>query len=373
MGDKGFDLVVVGAGVLGLAHALAAVRRRLKVCVVERNAPVSGASIRNFGLVVVSGQQAGECRARAERTRELWEQLASEAGIDIVHRGMLVAAQRPEAVAVLEAFARGEMGRGCTLYDAAEARRRWPFLRGALVGALWSPHELRMESRTAIPRFAHYLAETHGVIFRQALVTAVEGGAVITGEGRISGKRVIVTPGDDLVTLFPERLRALGVTRCKLQMLRIADPTLAALPCAVISDLSLARYEGFCALPGADALAARLRQEQPRQLENGVHLIVVRSEDGSLVLGDSHQYGPAPHPFGSASIDDLILGEYRTLFGHAPAEVSERWIGTYASAPGRLMLVDRPDPTIRLVLVTSGTGASTGLAIGEEVVADLFG
>ena len=48
--------------------------------------------------------------------------------------------------------------------------------------------------------------------------------------------------------------------------------------------------------------------------------------------------------------------------------VCERWIGTYASAPDRLMLVDRPLPTPSgSSMITSGTGASTSFAIAEEV------
>jgi D-hydroxyproline dehydrogenase subunit beta len=37
-----------------------------------------------------------------------------------------------------------------------------------------------------------------------------------------------------------------------------------------------------------------------------------------------------------------------------------------------LMLVDRPSEALRIVLITSGTGASTSFAIAEEVVAELF-
>ena len=37
------------------------------------------------------------------------------------------------------------------------------------------------------------------------------------------------------------------------------------------------------------------------------------------------------------------------------------------------MLVDKPSDALRIVLITSGTGASTSFAIAEEVVADLFG
>ena len=50
----------------------------------------------------------------------------------------------------------------------------------------------------------------------------------------------------------------------------------------------------------------------------------------------------------------------------------ERWTGTYASASDRLMLVDRPSDALRIVLITSGTGASTSFAIAEEVIAELY-
>ena len=54
-------------------------------------------------------------------------------------------------------------------------------------------------------------------------------------------------------------------------------------------------------------------------------------------------------------------------------DLVEHWTGTYASATDRLMLVDRPSDALRIVIITSGTGASTSFAIAEEVVAELFG
>jgi glycine/D-amino acid oxidase-like deaminating enzyme len=104
-----------------------------------------------------------------------------------------------------------------------------------------------------------------------------------------------------------------------------------------------------------------------------VHLIVVRSADGSLIVGDSHHYAATPDPFAPTSVDDLILDEYARVFRGEPPRIVERWTGTYASAEDRLMLVDEPADGLRLVLITSGTGASTSFAIAEEVIADLFG
>jgi glycine/D-amino acid oxidase-like deaminating enzyme len=104
-----------------------------------------------------------------------------------------------------------------------------------------------------------------------------------------------------------------------------------------------------------------------------VHLIVVRSADGSLVVGDSHHYADTPDPFAPDNVDDLILDEYDQVFAGPRPRVVERWTGVYASAADRLMLVDRPSDALRIVLITSGTGASTAFAIAEEVVGELYG
>ena len=242
-----------------------------------------------------------------------------------------------------------------------------------LAGALVSPHELRVESRIAIPRLAAWLAEAHGVTFlRNTAVHAVEPPVVATSRGPVAAEAIVVCPGDDLTSLFPERLASHAITRCKLHMMRLA-PVEARIDTPVMSDLGLARYPGYAELPQAEALKRRLAAEQAEHLANGVHLIVVRSADGSLVVGDSHHYAATPDPFAPQSVDDLILDEFSAVLDVGATRVLERWTGTYASAPDRLVLIDRPADTVRLVVITSGTGASTSFAIAEEVIADLYG
>ena len=366
-----FDLAVVGAGIVGLAHALAANRLGLRVVVIERDTRVNGASIRNFGFVFVSGEERGTVWRRALRTRDVWLEVAGPAGIDILHRGAMIAARRPEALAVVEAFLKTEMGEGCALLSpAALAKRQPPLDAGHFAGGLWSPHEIRVESTDAIPRLAAFLA-AQGVDFRTGTaVRSAEPSVIETSRGPIRANKVVVCPGDDLATLFPERIAAYSLTRCKLHMLRLADPGFR-LSSAVMSDLTLGRYPGFSALPEAAALRRRLEAEEKPALENGVHLITVQSADGSLIVGDSHHYAPTPAPFNDEAVDAIILDEYRKVFTRASPKVIARWTGTYAVAD-RNVLVDSPGPDIRLVINTSGNGASTSFAVAEEVVADLF-
>ncbi len=369
-----FDLAVVGAGIVGLAHALAAARRGLRVVAIDRDAQANGASIRNFGLVVVSGQEPGPSRKRAERSREVWLELSEQAGIGILHTGKLVAAQRPEALDLLEAFHALPEADGCRMLTARETAAHQPGLDvSRLSGGFLSPFELRVESREALPKLTAFLAERHGVTFRFGVaVTAIAPPAIETSHGQIKARRIAVCPGDDLVSLYPERIRGYGVRRCKLQMLRLGPPR-HRLRSALVSDLSLLRYGGYAMLPQATTLRDRLEREAAPALDNGVHLIVVQSQDGSLVIGDSHHYGPTPDPFASEDVDALILAEFSRLFGGAVPPVVARWTGTYASASGHASFRDAPHDDVRVVMVTSGTGASTGFAIGEETISDLFG
>jgi FAD dependent oxidoreductase TIGR03364 len=371
--DK-FDLAIVGAGIVGLAHALAAIRRGLSVVVIDRDAQANGASVRNFGFVTVSGQERGQVWRRAMRSRDIWLEVAGPAGIDIIQRGTVVVARRPEARSVVEAFLQTEMGEGCSLLEPDDLRRQYPQLAGQdFAGALWSPHEVRVESRQAIPQLAAFLAERHGVEFRrETAVRAIEPPSIETSRGTVHADKVVVCPGDDLATLYPERIALYGVRRCKLQMMRLADPGFR-LPSPVMSDLGLARYSGFGALPEATALRRRLETDQRHALDNGVHLIVVQSADGTLVVGDSHHYAATPDPFASGRVDEIILEEFSAVFGGTPPRVLERWTGIYASAADHTMFADGPQENVRMVMITSGTGASTSFAIAEEVIGDLFG
>jgi FAD dependent oxidoreductase TIGR03364 len=372
--DRKFDLAVVGAGILGLSCALAAAKRNLSVIVIERANQARGASVRNFGLITVTGQERDTIWHRARRSREVWQEVAASAGIPIVQQGLWLAAQRPESAALLDAFLRTDMAEGCRLLTPAQARQRCPELHNAgLEAVLWSPHELRVESRDAIPAIAAWLARDHRVAFRyETSVHGVSPPRIDTARGPIFAAATVVCPGDDLATLFPERLAAAGVGRCTLQMLRLESPGFE-LPGTLMSDLSLLRYGGFAGLPEAGPLRRRLESEQAEYLRHGVHLIVAQGSDRSLVVGDSHHYDAAAEPVADEAVYGLILEEYRAVTGHPPPAVRARWTGTYATAAERAVLIDAPAPGVRLVVITSGIGASTGFAIGEEVIEELFG
>jgi FAD dependent oxidoreductase TIGR03364 len=228
-----------------------------------------------------------------------------------------------------------------------------------------------VESRDAIPRLAAWLAEVHGVRFYFGeSVLDVAPSLVSTSARTLRAERVVLCPGAELTGVARPWLAAFGLRLTRLQMLRVEPPTGFRLPAAVMADLSLVRYAGYAALPEAAPLRAQLQQEVPESLRAGIHLIAVQSADGSLVVGDSHADHAMPDPFASEAVDRLILAHAQEALRVGPVVVRERWTGVYPTGHTSDTLVEAPDPALRVVVVTSGTGASTGFGLAEDVVSN---
>ena len=90
------SVLIIGAGIVGLAMARAFARRGYKVTVLERSAKASGASVRNFGMVWPIGQPKGNLYQRALMSRHIWEETAREAKISFDPVGSLHLAYNKE-------------------------------------------------------------------------------------------------------------------------------------------------------------------------------------------------------------------------------------------------------------------------------------
>ena len=369
---KQYDVVVMGAGITGLAAAYAAARRGLKVAVVEKDSKCVAASIRNFGFVNVTGQRGGEHWQRAMSSRDTWAKLAPRAGIEVVHTGLLIPAYRAEAAAVCEAFLQTEMGEACRMLDEKKALQLVPNLQPGAECYLWSPHELRVESSQAMPQLASWLKEEYEVAFHwSTTVQHVELPCVTTSEGTLKSRRFIGCPGHDFSLIPQDALEEARLQICTLQMLRLDPSVEEALNTGVMSDLSLAHYEGFTALPEAAALQARLDAEMEEVRQAGIHVLAVGSANGSLVVGDSHTYGAAETPFARNRYEQMILQGFDDVFCLPQRRVTERWMGSYASAADTVFTW-QPSADSLLGIAIGDTGAATGFAFGEELVARIL-
>lgn len=370
------DTAVVGGGILGLAHALAAARNGDRVALFERDDRAVGASIRNFGMVWPIGQRRGALYERALRSRDIWLEVAERTGMWAPQSGSLHLAHSPEELAVLEEFtatAPAARERGVGMVTAREAVRRSHAAReDGLVGALWSPTEVNVDPRRAIPAVARHLADDWGVDVRfGAAVRGVDMPTVSTTAGDWRAERVLVCSGGDFATLYPEVFAESGVTRCKLQMLRTGvQPGGWQLGTMLCGGLTLLHYPAFEGCASRKALEARLSERLPFHRENGVHVLLSQTEDGRLTIGDSHAYAGTHDPFESEEVNTAIL-DYLGGFARLPdTGIAERWSGLYpALQDGRSELVADPEPGVTVVDGVAGAGMTLSFGLAEEVLA----
>lgn len=368
------DVAVVGAGILGLAHAFAASRRGLRVAVFERSSAPLGASIRNFGMVLVTGQPPGLMHALARQSRELWLHLAPRAHFSARETGSLLFARDAREHAVLEEFmitrAR-QHGYDVSLLQgerlAALYNGRFRHHRSALHGM----RDLQLYSREAIPALVCYL-QSQGVQFHfNTLVKEAGDGMLETSAGDVHAERTVVCSGHDYQTLFADRLQAMQLKQCRLHMLRAVAQAPLPLTHAVLTGLSCTHYGAFADLPAAALLQAHIKERSPALQRHGIHLLVSPTPYQELIIGDSHHYGNDALPFQQEEVDTLLLQLAEHTLG-VNLKVVERWQGVYgAKGPGPFSVLSIDDQTTA-VLMHSGVGMSVGLALGERVMAALI-
>ena len=216
------DVAIVGAGILGLAHAYLAAKAGKSVVVLEKSPRAAGASVRNFGMLWPIGQPAGTMLALSLRSRELWLEILGQAKLPRRETGSLHVVYRADEAAVAQEFAElgPKLGYECSWLKPCEVLERSHAVQPeGLSGGLWSSTELTIDPRQVIQSLPGFLAEQYKVqfVFGTA-VTAVEPPVLHTGNGRWQAETVIVCSGDDFETLYPQHYAASGLTRCKLQM-----------------------------------------------------------------------------------------------------------------------------------------------------------
>ena len=365
-------VVVVGAGILGLAHAWSAAERGHSVTVVERTRRAEGASVRNFGMVWPIGQPAGEAHRVALASAERWRSAGAAGAVAVDACGSIHAAHRGDEAEVLEEFAAAAegLGRPCALLSPTEVLARAPGVRAeGLRCGLWSETELGVDPPAAVRGLAAWLAETHGVDlrFETVAVDAREDGVATSGGERLAADRVVVCAGADVSALFPGLLADAGLTRCKLQMLRTErQPEGWRLGAHVASGLTLRHYPSFEVCGSLAALKARVAEETPELDALGIHVMASQPGGrGGVILGDSHEYDDF-EPFDSEQIDALILRELRSVVDLPDWRIAARWSGVYAKLPGDVQLALDPAERVHVRTGVGGAGMTMSFGLAEE-------
>ena len=370
--------VIVGGGILGTMHAVLARRRGLAVTHLEREPEGRGASVRNFGLIWVSGRRAGPELALALRARELWESVAADApGTGLRPAGSLTIASTEAELAVLREAAGlpDAKQREFEVLSPGEVRTVNPALQGDFLGGLWCRADAVAEPRLALPALRASLDRAGPGYQWRPGHEAVELGdhAVRDQYGQWHhGDLVVLCTGASFTGLAGPHLAATqalasgpagaGLRRVRLQMLQTA-PLPGRLTTAVADGDSLRYYPAYD-VPSRNSLPPQV----PVAAASRAQLLLVQRLDGSLTIGDTHEYD---EPFGFDVTEDAyghLLNRAAALLGTALPPVRRRWAGVYAEVTGTTALYHRSTVSPGVVLVTGpgGRGMTCSPAIAEE-------
>jgi FAD dependent oxidoreductase TIGR03364 len=365
--DSPSRMVVVGGGVLGSMHALLALRRGYEVVQLEREPDARGASVRNFGLIWVSGRRPGAELAFALHARELWERLGRELpGLGFRANGSLTLVETEAELRVLEeVLARDDAAdRGLTLLDAADVAALNPAVRGRVLAGLHCRTDAAVEPRQVPGALRAAMAAEPGYTWlpRRHAVSVGDGRVRDDRGDRHDGDVVIVCPGAarGFDGWHPEEA---PLRRVRLQMLE-TEPFAARLTTSVADADSLRYYPAFevpalAALPAPSALVAEKR----------IQLLVQQRLDGCLTIGDTHELD---EPFDVAVAEapyEHLLARAESLLGAPLPPVRRRWAGVYSQATDdRLYHREQLDAATWVVTGAGGRGMTLAPAIAEDVL-----
>ncbi len=364
-------VLIVGGGIIGTMHALLAAEKGFAVTHLERDLKPQSASVRNFGLIWVSGRLAGPELDLALRARELWESVGSHAHIGFRANGSLTIAQNADEYTVIQEAASlpDAQVRGFKVLDRNQTIALEPQLAGKYVGALKCTTDAAVEPNLLLGGLRDYLKSfpdyTWVPEFDVVDFYHDETGNHVTDiSGReYSGDYLAICAGAAHKGFIADYLEEAPLRKVRLQMAATA-PLGATLGHSLADADSMRYYPAF-----KDLSLDRLGAQSEIATRYKMQLLLVQRLDGSMTIGDTHEYSePFTHELDEAPYDHL-RGVMNNLFGREVARIERRWDGVYSQSTSNDIYIRR-DIAPGACIVTGGGGRGNTLspAIAEETV-----
>ncbi|MEO1191056.1 MAG: FAD-binding oxidoreductase [Pseudomonadota bacterium] len=197
------DVVVIGAGVIGMATAYYLAKAGVSVLVCEKGVVAGEQSSRNWGWIRQQGRDPAELPVMMESIR-LWDGLAAETGEDFgfVRGGCLYMAEKEEELERFRLWTETAKQHqlDSRLIGRAEIDQMISGADGRWAGALYTPGDGRGEPTIAVPALARAARQLGVSIAEHCAVRGVErsGGqvsGVVTEKGRVACQAVVVAGG----------------------------------------------------------------------------------------------------------------------------------------------------------------------------------
>jgi FAD dependent oxidoreductase TIGR03364 len=337
------DLLIVGAGVLGTFHALQALQCGFSVILLEKDLAPQDATVRNFGMVVPSGMAQGQWQKYGITSTQLYKDIQAQFDIGVRQQGSVYIASDRDELGLLEELHEINQHNDypSLLLSQDACLATYPALRRSYcVGGLVFPDEVTVEPRYMIHRLIAYLQEQFALCY-QPLAHAVACEVILQGvrvedtQGRAYlADKVIICSGREFKSLYPQIFYGSDIEVVKLQMMQTYPLADVPLKSSLLTGLTIRRYESFQECPSY-ATIARRRPLNPQLLQWGIHMLFKQAVDGSIIIGDSHEYRDARDADAlgfdlHSDIYALLLHEAQRIL-HLPSwDIARMWAGFYA-------------------------------------------
>ena len=349
-----YDVVIVGAGIVGAACADEFARRGMSVAVVDRDLIGGGATAAGMGHIVAMDDSDAQF-ALTRYSQQLWQKLRPDLPADLEYEQcgtIWVAADEEEMSEVRrKRDYYGERRVPTEVLDSQALRRLEPNLRPGLAGGLLVTEDAVLYPPCAA-RFLMERAQKHGAKVHLGHSVAMAGpGRVRTGDGfEISAKIVVNATGAFAAELTP----GVDIKKRKGHL--------------VITD----RYPGFVR---HQLVELGYLKSAHSVSSDSVAFNVQPRRTGQVLIGSSRQYGADHGEVDSAILARMIERAQEYMPGLAQMSTVRTWTGFRAATPDKLPLIGSwpGDESLFLATGHEGLGITTSLATARILVDQITG
>ena len=348
-----YDIIIVGAGIVGAACAAECAQAGLKVLVLDRGPVGGGTTGAGMGHIVVMDDSDSQF-ALTSHSRDLWRELADElpANVEYDRCGTLWLAADPEEMAEVLRKQQyyGERGIRVEVLDEDDVGEAEPNLRPGMAGALRVPDDAVLYPPCAAFFLLERAKKKGAKVRTGAAVEKLlpEGGVLMAEGSKIAAGRSINATGPWSPTLSS----GLPVRKRKGHL--------------VITD----RHPGFVR---HQIVELGYLKSAHGTNKDSVAFNIQPRKTGQMLIGSSRQFDAEDTGVEQPILEQMLNRAFEYLPGLPRLSATRVWTGHRAATPDKLPIIGASPENDRIWLATGheGLGITTSLATGS-LVADLL-
>ncbi len=379
-----FNLIIIGSGILGTFHAYHAAKLGKKVLLVEKDQYPINATVRNFGQVVPSGM-GKEWFGFGVRGTELYKNIQSEFDISVRNNGSVYIASDKDEQRLIHELKKEMDSHGyeAQLLTTEQCLIKWSSLKKEYcLEALFFPQEVSVEPEKMIYRLLTYCTNKFPNLTYKPSTTIVDCFTsqnnvkiISNAKEEFTAEKVIICNGGEFKLLFPDLFRESGIVISKLQMMRTIPMPEVKLEGNILTGLTIRRYESFQECPSYKNLKTPDHLAELKKW--GIHILFKKATDGSIIIGDSHEYADVNHTDDlsfsqSEYINQLMLKEAQRIVNFDVMKIASTWSGFYAQHNEKDIVEIDIEDKIHIRTAIGGKGMTTSAGYAEESIKKLI-